>query len=183
MRFGLKLTLVATAAALGACASNPKPEPTPAPTPVAAPETAPRPAPAVQPAPQPATPAGPAAGSRADFTAKTTTRVYFELDQYTLDDADRAVLQAQAKWLTQYPTTKVQIEGNADERGTREYNLALGARRAESVASYLTSLGVNTSRISTISYGKDRPIAPGHDEAAWSQNRNSNTNLVTEAIS
>lgn len=181
MRSAFALALVSTAALMGACASNPEPEPTPAP--VTAPETAARPAPVAPTAPVAPVQTGPAAGSRADFAAKTTTRVYFDLDQFTLDDADRAVLQAQAKWLTQYPTTKVQIEGNADERGTREYNLALGARRAESVAAYLGTLNIAPARVTTISYGKDRPVAPGNDEAAWSQNRNANTNLVTEATS
>lgn len=179
MRFAFTLALVSTAALMGACASNPEPEPTPAP--VTAPVTAARPAPTAPTAPT--APVGPAAGSRADFAAKTTTRVYFDLDQFTLDDADRSALQAQAKWLTQYPTTKVQIEGNADERGTREYNLALGARRAESVAAYLGTLNIAPARVTTISYGKDRPVAPGNDEAAWSQNRNANTNLVSEATS
>jgi peptidoglycan-associated lipoprotein len=161
-----------------ACASQPEPEPTPAPT---APVTEARPAPT--PPPTPPRPTGPTAGSSADFLSKVTDRVCFDYDQHTLDDADRASLQAQAAWLKQYPSVAVQIAGNADERGTREYNLALGARRAESVSSYLGSLGVDASRISTISYGKDRPIDPGNNEAAWAKNRNSHTIIVSGAVS
>jgi peptidoglycan-associated lipoprotein len=169
--------LAGTAALAAACASQPEPEPTPV---VTAPVTTPRPAPVT---PGPTQPSGPAAGSKADFAAKATDRVYFALDQYTLDDASRRALQGQATWLTQYPSARVQIEGNADERGTREYNLALGARRAESVAAYLSSLGVNASRIETVSFGKDKPMNPGHSEEAWSQNRNAYTNVVSEAVS
>ncbi|MDZ4761639.1 MAG: peptidoglycan-associated lipoprotein Pal [Alphaproteobacteria bacterium] len=173
--------LAATAALAAACASQPDPEPTPVAT---APVTTPRPAPTA-PTTTPTAPApmGAAAGSRADFMAKNTDRVYFELDQYTLDDSDRRVLQGQAQWLGQFPTSRVQIEGHADERGTREYNLALGARRADAVASYLSSLGVTMTRIETVSFGKDKPINAGHDEAAWSQNRNAHTNVVSGATS
>mgnify|MGYP001952052477 CR=1 FL=1 len=160
------------------CASQPEPTPEPVDT---APATQPRPAPT--PAAPPATPAGPAAGSRADFEAKAATRVFFGYDQYNLDDADRAALGAQAAWLKQYPNVRVQIEGNADERGTAEYNIALGARRAEAVSSYLQSQGIAASRVSTIPYGKSRPINPGNNEAAWSQNRNAHTNIVGGASS
>lgn len=162
-----------------ACASNP-PAPTPPPAAPAAPVAA-RPAPAT-PAPAP-TPAGPAAGSKADFAAKATDRVYFDYDQYNLDDADRRALATQISWLKQYPGAKVQIEGNADERGTREYNIALGARRANAVADYLRSQGVTGDRVTTVSWGKDKPIDPGHDESAWSRNRNAFTNVVSEAVS
>ncbi|MEZ5937760.1 MAG: peptidoglycan-associated lipoprotein Pal [Hyphomonadaceae bacterium] len=176
--FGI-FALVGAAALATGCASSPEPAPAPVDT---APVTAPRPAP---PAPQPVapTPSGPAAGSRADFEAKATTRVFFDYDQYNLDVTDRSALQAQAAWLKQYPTVKVQIEGNADERGTREYNIALGARRAEAVAEFLVSQGVDSSRVSTISFGKDRPLVNGHDEAAWAQNRNSYTNIVSGTTS
>lgn len=162
-----------------ACASQPEPEPAPTPGP-SAPVVTPTPGPT---APTPPSNTGPAAGSKADFTAKNTDRVYFDYDQYNLDDADRRVLQQQAAWLKQYGATRVQIEGNADERGTREYNIALGQRRAESVSSYLGSLGIDAGRVSTVSWGKDRPIDAGHDEAAWSRNRNAYTNVVTEAVS
>ena len=183
MRF-LNLTMIgATVALAAACASQPEPEPAPAPV-VEAPVTTPREAPTAPVAP---TNPGPAAGSRADFVSKVggeeQTRVYFGYDQYDLTDAARASLSKQAAWLKQYPAVRVQIEGNADERGTEEYNMALGARRADAAASYLVSLGVDSSRISTVSYGKTRPIDPGHTESAWSKNRNAHTNLVSGATS
>jgi len=173
---------VLSAAALlaSACASNPPPEPTPAAVEPAAPVVA-RPAP-VTPAPAP-TPAGPVAGSKADFATKNTDRVYFDYDQYNLDDSDRRALAGQASWLKQYPAAKVQIEGNADERGTREYNIALSARRANAVSDYLKSQGIADARVSTLPNGKDKPLDPGHDDSAWSRNRNAYTNVVTEAVS
>ena len=128
------------------------------------------------------TPAGPALGSKADFAAKATDRVYFDYDQYNLDDADRRALATQVSWLKQYPSTRVEIQGNADERGTRDYNIALGERRAQAVSSYLQGQGIAANRIQTISFGKDKPLDPGHDEAAWSRNRNSYTNVIVEAI-
>jgi peptidoglycan-associated lipoprotein len=175
----ISLAVLSAAALLAsACASNP-----PAPTPPAAPAApvAPRPAPAA-PAPAPA-PIGPAAGSKADFASKNTDRVYFDYDQYNLDDADRRALAGQVSWLKQYPRAKVQIEGNADERGTREYNIALGARRANAVAEFLKGQGVTGDRVSTVSWGKDKPIDAGHDDGAWSRNRNAYTNVVSEAVS
>ncbi|MBI1338955.1 peptidoglycan-associated lipoprotein Pal [bacterium] len=179
MRSKFGFAIIATAVVTAACASNP-PE-----TPVAtAPATEPRVAPTPPPTPTPP-PAvqGPAPGSRADFQAKVTDRVYFDYDQYNLDDADRRALQAQAQWMNAYPTSRVQIEGNCDERGTKEYNVALGLRRAASVKDYLVSLGVASSRIETISWGKDRPIAEGSNEDAWSRNRNAYTNVVQPAAS
>ncbi len=170
--------LVAAAGLVSACASSPEPTPESVDT---APATTPRPAPT--PPPAPPTPSGPAAGSLADFQAKAESRVYFGYDQYDLDATDRAALQAQANWLKQYPAVQVQIEGNADERGTVEYNIALSARRAEAVAAYLQSLGIASSRIDTVAYGKSRPINSGNNEAAWSQNRNANTNITGGAAS
>lgn len=181
MRSSIKLVLLAATAAFAVgCASKPEPAPPPRP-----PEVKVEPPPPARPVPPtpPTRPSGPTPGSKADFQAKATDRVYFDLDQYTLDETDRVALQGQAQWLTQYAAARVQIEGNADERGTREYNLALGARRAEAVAAYLSSLGVNTSRIETVSFGKDKPIDPGHTEESWSRNRNAHTNVVSEAIS
>ncbi len=105
-----------------ACASNPPPEPTPPPVVAEAPRVAPTP-PAPIPTPQPS---GPAAGSKGDFAAKTTDRVYFDYDQYNLDDADRRSLATQVAWLKQFPSTRVEVQGHADERGTRDYNIALG---------------------------------------------------------
>jgi peptidoglycan-associated lipoprotein len=170
--------LSATALLASACASNPPPEPTPAPVEPAAPVVA-RPAP-IAPAPAPT---GAAAGSKADFAAKNTDRVYFDYDQYNLDDADRRALAGQASWLKQYAGARVQIEGNADERGTREYNIALSARRANAVVDYLRSQGIDGARLSTLPNGKDKPLDPGHDEAAWSRNRNAYTNVVSESVS
>jgi len=111
-------------------------------------------------------------GSAADFLDKVgSDKVYFATDSYELDGPSQATLDKQAAWLNQYPAVKVTIEGHCDERGTREYNLALGDRRANSVKNYLASRGVSTARITTISYGKERPVALGSDENAWAQNR------------
>ena len=97
--------------------------------------------------------------------------VYFEFDQATLSDLSKDTLARNADWLRNNPNVRVQVEGNADERGTPEYNLALGERRAESVKSYLTSLGIDGNRLVTISYGEERPVDPGHNEDAWAKNR------------
>ncbi len=177
------LTLLATATvALAACASNPPPEPPPVP---AASNTA-TVTPPVQP-PQPPRvtppPSGPLAGSKADFAVKATDRVYFDYDAYNLDTDDQRSLSSQIAWLKQFPSTRVEVQGHADERGTRDYNIALGERRAQSVKSFLVAQGIAESRIQTISFGKDKPLDPGHDEAAWSRNRNAFTNVIVEAIS
>jgi peptidoglycan-associated lipoprotein len=179
MRFTSLAVLAAATTLAAGCASNPEPEPTPAPI-AAAP--APTPPPVVRPPPTPQ-PIGPTAGSKADFANKNTDRVYFDYDQYNLDATDIRALQGQVAWLKQYGGARVQIEGHADERGTAEYNIALGARRANAVADYLKSQGVDGGRVSTISFGKDKPVDPGHDESAWSRNRNAYTNVVTEGIS
>jgi peptidoglycan-associated lipoprotein len=111
-------------------------------------------------------------GSRADFERSVTSNtIHFDLDKYDINGEARATLDSQAAWLTKYPNVPISLEGHCDERGTREYNLALGDRRANSAKNYLASRGVNPSRISTISYGKERPIALGSDEASWAQNR------------
>ena len=177
------LTLLATATvALAACASNPPPEPPPVP---AASNTA-TVTPPVQP-PQPPRvtppPSGPLAGSKADFAVKATDRVYFDYDAYNLDSDDQRSLASQIAWLKQFPSTRVEVQGHADERGTRDYNIALGERRAQSVKSFLVAQGIAETRIQTISFGKDKPLDPGHDEAAWSRNRNAFTNVIVEAIS
>jgi peptidoglycan-associated lipoprotein len=112
-----------------------------------------------------------AAGSQADLEQNVGDRVFFGFDSTTLDEQARATLQRQATWLQQYPSVSATIEGHTDERGTREYNLALGERRASAAARYLSSLGVDEARLTTISYGKDRPANPGNDEAAWTENR------------
>ncbi len=113
----------------------------------------------------------PTPGSAQDFLVNVQDRVYFALDRYDLDEGSRRTLERQAAWLDQYPSTTLTVEGHCDERGTREYNLALGARRAASVRDYLVSLGVDPARVRTISYGKERPVAEGHNEAAWRLNR------------
>ncbi len=111
-------------------------------------------------------------GSLADFRATVTSdRVFFDTDQYDIDTADRTVLDSQAAWLRQYPNVRVTVEGHADERGTREYNIALGERRANAAKNYLVAAGVQPARIATVSYGKERPAALGSDESAYAQNR------------
>ena len=122
---------------------------------------------------QPSEPMGPQPGSQADFAAKMmgADTIYFDLDQYDIDAMDQQALRRQAEWLMQYPNKRAAIEGHADERGTREYNLALGERRANAARNYLVSLGVNGARINTVSYGKERPVALGSNEQAWAQNR------------
>ena len=111
-------------------------------------------------------------GSQADFVASVAAdRVFFDTDSYTIDDQDRATLASQAQWLARYPNVRVTVEGHADERGTRDYNLALGERRANAARNYLASIGVDPSRITVVSYGKERPAALGSDEQSYAQNR------------
>lgn len=153
--------ILMTSAALAACAKKP-PKDLP-----------PEPGPAV------ATDAGNGSldraipGSQADFVAQMmgADTVYFDTDRYNIDSQDAAALAQQAQWLSRYPNKRATIEGHCDERGTRDYNLALGERRANSAKNYLVSQGVDASRISTVSYGKERPAAVGSDEAAWAKNR------------
>ena len=102
----------------------------------------------------------------------------FETDRFNVDAEDQATLQRQAQWLALHPNARIIVEGHADERGTRDYNLALGERRANSAKNYLTSIGVDASRIETVSYGKERPSALGSDEQAWAQNRRAVTVTV-----
>ena len=111
-------------------------------------------------------------GSRRDFLQSVPSdRVFFDTDSYALDSQSRATLDAQAAWLARNAAVRVTIEGHADERGTREYNLALGDRRANSARDYLQSRGVSAARMQTISWGKERPAVDGHEESAWAQNR------------
>ena len=111
-------------------------------------------------------------GSRADFMQSVPSdRIFFDTDSYTVDDEDRPILNAQAQWLQRNPNVRVTIEGHADERGTREYNLALGDRRANAARDYLQSRGVAPNRMQTISWGKERPAVEGSNEDAWAQNR------------
>ncbi len=170
----LALIVVATAV-LSACASKPKPLPPVAPTP------APAPHPYVPPPHHEAPPPGIVPGSEQDFVINIGDRVYFDFDSYAVRPDAQPVLGAQAAWLNRYPSVRVRIEGNCDERGTREYNLALGARRANAVRDFLVSRGVSTARIATLSYGKERPIDGGNGEDAWARNRNGHTAIVDGA--
>jgi peptidoglycan-associated lipoprotein len=114
---------------------------------------------------------GPSRGSQEDLVVNVGDRVLFALDSYQLKPDARAVLEKQAAWLEQNPAVTVTIEGHADERGTREYNLALGDKRANAVRDYLIALGVNANRVRTISFGKERPVDPRSVEDAWAKNR------------
>jgi peptidoglycan-associated lipoprotein len=127
----------------------------------------------------PTQPTGPVPGSQEDFVASVTAdRIFFDTDKFDVDGEDQEVLRSQAAWLAKYPNKRVTIEGHADERGTRDYNIALGERRANSAKNFLSSLGVDAARISTISYGKERPDALGSDEASWARNRRAVTLTV-----
>jgi peptidoglycan-associated lipoprotein len=131
--------------------------------------------------PPPATTGGPlggiggpgafAPGSQQDLAATAGDRVFFAYDQSTISPEGQQILQRQAQWLQRYPQVSITIEGHCDERGTREYNLALGERRAQAVKKVLVALGIPAARIQTISYGKDRPIVVGSDENGYAQNR------------
>lgn len=144
----------AAVALLAACSSN---DPTPAPS---APVTS-----------------GPVPGSQEDLVANVGDRVFFDLNKSVVKPEGRATLDRQAAWLAKWEKNNVQVAGNADERGTAEYNLALGNRRAKAAADYLKAKGVAAARITTISYGKDRPVALGSNEQAWAQNRNAITSV------
>ena len=114
-------------------------------------------------------------GSQEDLIVNVGDRVFFNYDSSDLDSDAQELLQDQVAWLKQYSDTSVIVEGHCDERGTREYNLALGEKRAQSVKNYLISLGISSDRISTISYGKERPAVVGSNDGAWAQNRRSVT--------
>jgi peptidoglycan-associated lipoprotein len=115
--------------------------------------------------------AGAGPGSLQEFTSSVGDRVFFETDSTELTSAGQATLDKQAAWLNQYPRYTFTLEGHADERGTREYNFALGARRAESAKTYLIAKGVAAARMKTTSFGKERPVAVCNDISCWSQNR------------
>jgi peptidoglycan-associated lipoprotein len=164
--------IVVLAVTVSACATKKKDLP-PAPPPAAAvtPESGPLPSETAVP---PVANVGSAnvPGSAADFVAQSgADYVLFGYDSYELDEEARTTLGKQAEWLARYPSVRVTIEGHADERGTREYNLALGDRRATAAKNFLAAQGVDTSRMTTISYGKERPAVEGSDESAWARNR------------
>ena len=114
-------------------------------------------------------------GSQEDLIVNVGDRVFFNYDSAELDTDAQELLQDQVAWLKQYSNVSVIIEGHCDERGTREYNLALGEKRAQSVKNYLINLGISADRVSTISYGKERPAVVGSNDGAWAQNRRSVT--------
>jgi len=116
-------------------------------------------------------------GSQQDFVVNVGDRVFFETDSSELTPQSRSTLEKQAQWLQQYGSYAFTIEGHADERGTREYNIALGARRAQTVRDYLAARGIQATRMRTISYGKERPVAVCNDISCWSQNRRAVTVL------
>ena len=116
-------------------------------------------------------------GSQQDFVVNVGDRVFFETDSTELTGTARSTLDKQAQWLSRYPRYQITVEGHADERGTREYNFALGARRGQVTRDYLAARGVPASRMRTISYGKERPVAVCDDISCWSQNRRAVTVL------
>lgn len=122
---------------------------------------------------------GPAEGSIEHFVQTAGDRVFYALDRHDLTDESRATLRRQAAWLASYSDARILMAGNCDERGTREYNLALGARRANAARDYLISQGVDPSRISTVSYGKERPTCNNSNESCWAVNRNAMTTIVS----
>jgi peptidoglycan-associated lipoprotein len=175
-----QIASVAVLLLAGACTTKPEAvstAPPPAPPPAA---PAPR---ALPPSPPPPVARGPIPGSAEDFRVNVGDTVHFAYNEYGVQDTDKATLQKQATWLGRYPQVRVTVEGHADERGTREYNLALGARRANAVKEYLVSLGVSTARVDTISYGKERPICTDSNESCWAQNRRGVTVVMNTANS
>lgn len=129
---------------------------------------------------QATTPVGPQPGSQAHFVDAVNGQnvIYFDTDRYNIDSSDAAALQTQAQYLSRYSGVNVTLEGHTDERGTREYNLALGERRANAAKNYLVSVGVDATRIRTVSYGKERPVALASNESAWAQNRRAVTIVI-----
>jgi peptidoglycan-associated lipoprotein len=167
MRSTTTLMIAASLLALGACAKKPPKELPPAPVDTTGPATTDNTSGAVVP------------GSQEDFVATVSSdRIFFDTDSSDVDGPDQATLQSQAAWLSKYPAKRITIEGHCDERGTREYNLALGERRANATKNALVAMGVTTDRITTVSYGKERPDATGSDEEAFARNRRAVTVTV-----
>lgn len=178
----LALALAALVVVVTGCPKKPAPAPPP-PPPAAPVEEKPAPAPKTVEVPkdedftkQPKEPPVQAEPLDEIMRAQNENRtylktVYFDFDKYDLKDDTVATLKANAAWIKAHPNFRVVVEGHCDERGTIEYNLELGARRAKAVLDYLVNLGVETGRMRTISYGEERPVDPGHDEAAWVKNR------------
>jgi peptidoglycan-associated lipoprotein len=174
MRMKTPAILIASSFALllGACASQQTEEaPQPAPAPqAAAPAPAPAPAPMAQPVEQPKMAMNPLHDPNSILAKRS---VYFDFDKSNIKSEFEPLVEAHAGYMTSHASATVRIEGNCDERGSREYNLALGQRRADSVRRAMVLLGVSDQRIETISWGEEKPRAMGHNEAAWSQNRRS----------
>jgi peptidoglycan-associated lipoprotein len=122
-------------------------------------------------------------GSAEDLRVNVGDTVHFAFNEYNIEDNDKTTLQRQATWLQKYPSIRIIVEGDCDERGTREYNLALGARRANAVKEFLVSLGVSAARVETISYGKEHPICTASTEDCWAQNRRGVTTIAAGANS
>ncbi|HEY6817334.1 MAG TPA: peptidoglycan-associated lipoprotein Pal [Croceibacterium sp.] len=160
-----KIVLVATFASVMALSACKKEAPAEIPPP---PQNIVTPTPTPPPPPQ-----GPIPGTQAHFAREMAGRdtIYFDTDMFNVDAEDQVALRQQATYLQQYSNIRATIEGHADERGTREYNIALGERRATAAKNYLVSLGVPADRLSVVSYGKERPVAVGSNEQAWARNR------------
>jgi peptidoglycan-associated lipoprotein len=170
MSNSLRLAAMAAVLVVAGCASKPKPA-AEAPPPAAPPSSS----------VQSQVESTVVPGSVQDFRVNVGDTVHFDYDKYAIRSEDRDLLQRQAGWLQKYPQVRVTVEGHCDERGTREYNLALGARRANAVREYLVSLGVSSARMDTISYGKERPTCTESNESCWSQNRRGVTTITSGA--
>ncbi|HLI66023.1 MAG TPA: peptidoglycan-associated lipoprotein Pal [Caulobacteraceae bacterium] len=169
----------AVALSIAACASQPKPTPLASTGGTGQGETPYTPPGTAGPVTEQQSAAIP--GSAQDFVVNVGDRIYFDFDAFDIRADAQPILAKQAAWLSRYPAVQVRIEGNCDERGTREYNFALGARRANSVREFLISHGVDAARITTVSYGKERPLDPGDDEDALAKNRNAHTDITQGA--
>jgi len=169
---GVKFTALAAAIALSACTSKP----------AATADSGP-PASMSNNGPSSVSQSNVVPGSAEDLRVNVGDTVHFDYNAYTVREDDRAMLQRQAAWLAKYPSVRVTIEGHCDPRGTREYNLALGARRANAVKEYLVSLGVSTNRVDTVSYGKERPTCSESSEDCYAQDRRGVTTVSGGASS
>jgi peptidoglycan-associated lipoprotein len=170
LSFGASLVLLSVGPMLAGC-STPKPV-SEAPPPVAPPaQVSSAPTSTIVP------------GSAEDLRVNVGDTVHFGYNTYNIEDNDKGTLQRQATWLQKYPGVRITVEGDCDERGTREYNLALGARRANAVKEYLVSLGVSGARVETISYGKEHPVCSESNEDCWAQNRRGVTAIASGGAS
>jgi len=166
LSFGAGLVLLSAGLMLGACSTSKPVNETPPPMGPSAPTTS-GPVSTVVP------------GSAEDLRVNVGDTVHFGYNEYNIEDNDKGTLQRQATWLQKYPGVRITVEGDCDERGTREYNLALGARRANAVKEYLVSLGVSGARVETISYGKEHPVCSESNEDCWAQNRRGVTSIAS----